>query len=221
LAPIVLDNRGFLVYTLAVKECIFCKTNETPQWYSGPSCKPCYRKRDRLNNKEKHEARDRAGYEKNKEKRLVRAREYYKENSERIKARTDAHRRKVGSQMRPGYRAEWHKKNPEKAKEYSERYGKKYPGIKRKIWSAWNRRHKEYRAFQTAKRRAAKLQRTPKWLTTEQMDQIKEIYKNCPPGHDVDHIYPLQGEIVSGLHVPENLQYLPSAENRSKGNRIK
>lgn len=68
-----------------------------------------------------------------------------------------------------------------------------------------------------AKYRAAKLNRTPEWSDN---DKIKEIYAKCPEGHHVDHIIPLQGELVSGLHVPENLQYLPASENCSKGNRF-
>ena len=67
-----------------------------------------------------------------------------------------------------------------------------------------------------ARRRAAKLQRTAAWADHE---KIKEIYANCPKGYEVDHILPLQGELVSGLHVPENLQYLTKADNVRKKNK--
>jgi len=72
----------------------------------------------------------------------------------------------------------------------------------------------EYNA-RAAKRRAAKLQRTPSWAN---LDKIKEIYRTCPEGYHVDHIVPLQGELVSGLHVENNLQHLPASENLAKGN---
>ena len=67
-----------------------------------------------------------------------------------------------------------------------------------------------------AKRRAAKLHQTPQWAN---LKAIEEFYKNCPKGYHVDHIVPLQGKNVSGLHVLENLQYLPASENIRKGNR--
>lgn len=48
---------------------------------------------------------------------------------------------------------------------------------------------------------------------------IEEFYANCPEGYEVDHIIPLCGKLVSGLHVENNLQYLPAEENLKKGNR--
>ena len=68
----------------------------------------------------------------------------------------------------------------------------------------------------TAKRRAAKLQRTPAWAD---LKAIKQFYLNCPKGYQVDHIVPLRGVNVSGFHVLNNLQYLTKSENSSKGNR--
>ena len=66
-----------------------------------------------------------------------------------------------------------------------------------------------------ANRRAAKLQRTPKWSDKR---AVRQFYESCPKGYEVDHVIPLQGEAVSGLHVVDNLQYLPASDNRSKGN---
>lgn len=66
-----------------------------------------------------------------------------------------------------------------------------------------------------AKYAAAKLERTPIWA---ELDLIKEFYNRCPKGHHVDHIVPLQGELVSGLHVLNNLQYLTAHDNTSKSN---
>ena len=67
-----------------------------------------------------------------------------------------------------------------------------------------------------AKRRAAKLQRTPAWADLE---AIRQFYAGCPKGYEVDHIVPLQGVNVSGLHVLNNLQYLTKSENCKKNNK--
>lgn len=57
----------------------------------------------------------------------------------------------------------------------------------------------------------------PPWANKE---AIKQFYRNCPAGYHVDHIIPLRGRKVSGLHVMENLQYLLAKENLSKGNKF-
>ncbi len=64
--------------------------------------------------------------------------------------------------------------------------------------------------------RVAKTQRTPKWANLE---KIKQFYKECPEGYHVDHIIPLKGKNVSGLHVEYNLQYLTVEDNLRKSNK--
>lgn len=59
--------------------------------------------------------------------------------------------------------------------------------------------------------------RTPPWADRRAISKFK---METPPGHHVDHIIPLLGKNVCGLHVLENLQYLPARENSSKSNRI-
>jgi protein-arginine kinase activator protein McsA len=56
----------------------------------------------------------------------------------------------------------------------------------------------------------------PKWVDKA---ALISIYERCPKGYHVDHIIPIKGTNVSGLHVPWNLQYLPAEENIRKGNR--
>jgi len=80
----------------------------------------------------------------------------------------------------------------------------------------WLKNNPEKNKANTANYRAAKLNRTPIWAD---LNKIKEIYKNCPEGYHVDHIIPLQGEIISGLHIETNLQYLTETENLRKGNK--
>ena len=78
-------------------------------------------------------------------------------------------------------------------------------------------KNRHIRTSLNAKRKAAKLKATPKFANLE---KIKEIYKNCPKGYQVDHIVPLQGKNVCGLHVEWNLQYLTPSENLSKHNKL-
>lgn len=68
-----------------------------------------------------------------------------------------------------------------------------------------------------ANRRALKLNATPSWAN---LSLIKEIYNSCPEGYHVDHIVPLQGKLVCGLHVENNLQHLLAVENMQKHNKF-
>ena len=58
---------------------------------------------------------------------------------------------------------------------------------------------------------------TPKWADKK---AIKGFYLNCPEGYEVDHIVPIRGTSVSGLHVLNNLQYLTREQNLTKNNRF-
>ena len=74
-----------------------------------------------------------------------------------------------------------------------------------------------------AKRRAAKLERTPPWLTKQHLEDIRAFYEwseYLDGPHEVDHIVPLQGELVSGLHVPWNLRVLTKDEHKYKLNKF-
>ena len=66
-----------------------------------------------------------------------------------------------------------------------------------------------------AKDRVQRKLRLPKWADLE---AIKFFYECCPKGCHVDHIIPLQGANISGLHVVENLQWLPAVTNIRKAN---
>ncbi|HSV90911.1 MAG TPA: hypothetical protein VLH80_07410 [Nitrospiraceae bacterium] len=76
--------------------------------------------------------------------------------------------------------------------------------------------HTVERARRNARRTRVQIA-TPPWAD---MKAIHLFYINCPPGHEVDHIVPLKGKRISGLHVLENLQYLPIKANRTKLNRF-
>ena len=153
-------------------------------------CKSCMKAAAAVN-KEYIRAAQKEYYEANKEKLLGNMKVYYASNKEKFNASSKA----------------WKKANREKVSAYNREYSQANPG---KV----NAR--------TAKRRAAKLQRTPEWAC---LDSIKEFYTCAKDLQEltgiefqVDHIVPLQGELVSGLHVETNLQILTASENSSKSN---
>lgn len=75
-----------------------------------------------------------------------------------------------------------------------------------------------------AKRRAAKLKQMPAWAD---LAKIREFYslarkltQDTGVRHSVDHIIPLRGKLVSGLHVEANLQVITFSKNSSKSNKF-
>ncbi len=105
--------------------------------------------------------------------------------------------------------------------DYMRRYSKEYhvtsPSDQTKATHAANARY----------RQAMKLLRTPPWVTSTERSQIASLYlqarqltKETGIQHVVDHIIPLQGKLVSGLHCLANLQILTAAANRVKWNHF-
>ena len=123
----------------------------------------------------------------------------------------------------------WAKANRNKLREYDREYYKKpeYKAYQKAYMKKHQQENKAYWNAKNSKYRADKLQQTPSWLDEEQLWIIQEFYdlaqlRTEATGvlHHVDHILPLNGRDVSGLHVPENLQVMPWYDNLSKSNKL-
>lgn len=111
--------------------------------------------------------------------------------------------REANKEYLSNYHKKWQKDNKERANSNNRRYSKTEKG--RIVNNA-----------KSAYRRALQKAATPLWVDKK---ALKEVYKNCPKGSHVDHIIPLDNDLVCGLHVPWNLQILTAHENDSKGNK--
>lgn len=110
---------------------------------------------------------------------------------------------------------QWKEQNPERALELARQTRVRNREVGLKATREWRKKNLAYDAFRARTYRARKLHQIPKWAN---LDLIKQIYLDCPKGMHVDHIVPLKGVNVSGLHVENNLQYLTPKENLSKRN---
>jgi len=115
--------------------------------------------------------------------------------------------------------------NKEKVNLAKKKWRDKNKEIQYTLILEWRKNNKARYNYLHAKRRAAKINATPAWLTNEEHRLISEYYvmakeleKVFPWGQQVDHIIPLQGKTVCGLHVPNNLQILSVWQNQSKNN---
>lgn len=123
------------------------------------------------------------------------------------------------------YNKRWHEMNVDKRRESTRRWREQNRESSREYDKCRKQSNPEKFAAYNAKRRAAKLQRTPQWLTKEQLDEIETFYTVALAfriytglTYHVDHIVPLQGKNVSGLHVPWNLRVISATDNLKKSN---
>ena len=191
-----------------MKKCTKCKIKKSLEEFHKhpiskdgrkPRCKSCRKEETSIRYK-KHktklkEARKEWVY-KNRDKLNKYRREYYKKNKESMLQAC----------------SEYRDRNREKIRAYSKRVRKEFP---------------EKRNYYTSLRRARIKEALPAWLTKEQKQWIAWHYKQAKMIENltgvkchVDHIHPIKGKTLCGLHVPWNLQVIPATENRKKNNKL-
>lgn len=176
----------------------FYKRNDSPDGYRN-DCKDCRKKAALKNHYDNHEVK-----------------------KEKLR---QAHAKKVAKN--PNFYAEKYSENKEASLQHSKNSYERYAEdrkAKQRLWSKTNRGT----ANALAKRyKLKKVNATPKWLSESQLLNIKCKYQLAAmlnvhgvEAWHVDHIVPIRGKDVCGLHVPWNLRVIPAKENMSKGNKL-
>ena len=121
----------------------------------------------------------------------------------------------------------WRDKNPDKVHQYTMTSRNRNRERYRATYNKWQSQNRDRKNANEASRRASKLKASPSWLSKEQKDDIKAMYSlakkfkvMCGIEYHVDHIVPLKGENICGLHVAWNLQILPATINIKKSNNF-
>lgn len=120
----------------------------------------------------------------------------------------------------------WRKRNPAKVKQHNATQYKNHTQKIKDHVRKWEKSNPVKILAHTRQQQTKRLMRYPKWLSTDDCWMIEQAYELAASrtkmfgfSWHVDHIIPLQGKTVSGLHVPTNLQVIPGVENIRKGNR--
>lgn len=200
-----------------------CRNGHTVGRYSNGRCIECLR----LANQRK--------YEKNKAVYIAKSAQWRAANPERYKAQHRALYERQ-AEARRAYAREWYANNKDRAKQKVRAWCEANPERRRQIGTAWATANREQvrealRARRRAnpaaelakcrRRQAAQLKRTPAWADRIAMQRVYEEAarrtKETGEPHHVDHVVPMRGRNVSGLHVEFNLRVILAAENLRKG----
>ena len=179
-------------------------------------------------NRERENARSRTWKEENREDMNARRRTAYTANLKQ--ARADARSRKKAR----------YAQNPQKYRNLA-RVDRTKPDVKKrqaavsKLWvernrhrtkataRRWYQRHLEHARLQLVIAQATRRRRYVSWANVEAIAALYAraalLTRETGRSHVVDHIIPLKGSTVSGLHVESNLRIIERSENARKSNK--
>jgi hypothetical protein len=175
--------------------CKACSKASLADWYS--------------RNKDKAQENNKKNYLENKQAACDRSRAWKKANRERI---NELNRENYDPEKRREYFADYRKANKDKRDAYNKEWLNEHPGLANAY---------------AAKRRDAVRKAAPSCASLQDLEEIKGIYALAKQmteltgqPHHVDHIIPIKGKSVCGLHVPWNLQVITATENLKKSNKV-
>lgn len=163
-----------------------------------------------------HRNKSKIHYDSNKQTYVDRAKQWNRTHADIVRDMNKQWRERNPEYM-VEYLKRWWANNRDKARQYRLRQYTK------DAQTNWRYNNRGVVNFYTRCRQAAIRRATPKWAN---MDEIRTIYQQCHSvtlstgeSHHVDHIVPILGKNVCGLHVPQNLQILPKRTNLRKSNK--
>ncbi len=120
--------------------------------------------------------------------------------------------------------AEWVRNNPDRKRENNKMWALANPDKDRESKDKWQKMNPE-NGRQKQRLRGTRVRRaTPKWACKSEILKMYKIATRLSAvtgiEHHVDHVIPLKGETVCGLHVQGNLRVISGSQNKSKGNRF-
>jgi hypothetical protein len=155
-----------------------------------------------LANQERRKAAMVAWYAQNKDVEAPKRRQWKKENSATVRA-ANAKWYEVNRDHALARGAAYQAANPDKVREKNRRCYRKNPGVA---------------VARVRRYQAAKINACPPWAEHE---IIELIYAEAAHrGMEVDHIIPLRGKMVCGLHIHTNMQLLTKSANCRKSNKL-
>jgi len=154
----------------------------------------------------------------------------YKENKEKISLYHKELRNKKKKEI-PDFKkqeaersAKWRKENIEKSINVNAKSKLKHPEKRNAATRKWFSENKDKRAAYQKKRKAEQKKRLPLWADLNEIKLFyalaKKMTEETGIQYVVDHVIPMQGKGVSGLHVETNLQVITALENNRKYNKM-